>query len=193
MSPGLDSLVLLLLSPHQLPAQLGRGRGSLHRSRFIMLNYPRQYPDWVAPGTSLVDLQSREESAFVSSLMLDDSWTGGREGEGAWGWQGGAPWTWSDWPPPGERGGGCLGIKRGEARYSSLYHLYISQTMYWSQEVTGPLWTAPLTRPSSVSWSGLVSSSKAAIVKAGQGTTQRVENFSSSHRHTGTLTYLFYQ
>ena len=39
MSPGLDSLVLLLLSPHQLPAQLGRGRGSVQRSRFISRNF----------------------------------------------------------------------------------------------------------------------------------------------------------
>ena len=70
--------------------------------------------DCLLPGTSLVDLESSQESDFVSSLMLSDSWTGGLEETGRWRWQGGAPWTWSDWRPPQDGGGGCLGLMLGE-------------------------------------------------------------------------------
>ena len=63
-----------------------------------------------------MDLQSSEESAFVSSLLAEDSWTGGQKERGRWRWEGGAPWTWSDWPPTQEEGGGCLRIMLGEAR-----------------------------------------------------------------------------
>ena len=59
-----------------------------------------------------MDLESSEESAFVSSLLTGDSWTGGLEEGGRWRWEGGAPWTW---PPPQDGAGRCLAMRSGEA------------------------------------------------------------------------------
>ena len=91
-------------------------------------------------GANIVDIESEKENIFISSLMTNDTWTGGllEIESDTWHWEGGATWTWSGWSgtAKGKPRYGCLKVLTGTvdrvSQNKSLYKMEFSCDILYS-------------------------------------------------------------